>query len=100
MRSDVFSRRHAVRDGDGRRQSRRDVRRRDVGDSARPSALGHRIKADLPRDLAALLRRCLEKAPADRFASAREVAAIIEKLKRDVEAGGARLPRRSRCWRS
>ena len=53
------------------------------------------IKADLPRNLTALLRRCLEKAPADRFASAHEVAAALEELKREVDAGGARASRAS-----
>ena len=53
------------------------------------------ITAALPRDLAALLRCCLEKAPGKRFASAHNVAAALETLKREIDAGGARTSRAS-----
>jgi serine/threonine-protein kinase len=53
------------------------------------------LKADLPRDLASILRRCLEKAPASRFHSARELATALEELKGALDSGEAKTSRAS-----
>ena len=53
------------------------------------------LKADLPHDLSALLRRCLEKNPHDRFPTARELSAALAEIKREIDSGGATTSRAS-----
>jgi len=47
------------------------------------------LRADLPRHLARILRRCLEKDPQQRYQSALNLANDLEDLKREVDAGTA-----------
>jgi serine/threonine protein kinase/tetratricopeptide (TPR) repeat protein len=54
---------------------------------ASPSLAGRR--AGLPADLDRIVRRCLEKEPADRYPGASELAAALRELKRAVERGDA-----------
>jgi len=53
------------------------------------------LKADLPRDLGTILRRCLEKAPQSRFSSSRELASELAELKREIDFGSADTSRAS-----
>ncbi|MCG6922907.1 MAG: tetratricopeptide repeat protein, partial [Acidobacteria bacterium] len=46
-------------------------------------------RADLPRDLAKLIRHCLEKEPKKRFQSTLDLANQLEELRREVDSGGA-----------
>src|SRR5262249_62308431 len=50
------------------------------------------INPDIPRWLEALIARLLAKDPAARFATAQEVAALLSRGLRQVEAGGAGAP--------
>ena len=43
-------------------------------------------KADLPRDLAKLIRHCLEKEPRKRFQSTLDLANELEELRREVDS--------------
>jgi TolB-like protein/tetratricopeptide (TPR) repeat protein len=45
------------------------------------------VKADLPRPLARMVQRALEKKPGDRYQSAADLRQDLEDLKRDVETG-------------
>ena len=49
-----------------------------------------RLRADLPAPLAAVIQRCLEKAPTDRFASALELCNALRQVKQDLPSGGAK----------
>jgi TolB-like protein/Tfp pilus assembly protein PilF len=51
-----------------------------------PTPVGD-IKAGLPAELGAIIEKCLEKDPANRFASAEELRDRLEALRRDVRAG-------------
>jgi Tol biopolymer transport system component len=46
-------------------------------------------KADLPRDLAKLVKHCLEKEPRKRFQSTLDLANELEELRREVDSGEA-----------
>jgi serine/threonine protein kinase/Tol biopolymer transport system component len=48
-------------------------------------------KADLPRDLGKIIRRCLEKEPRKRFQSTLDLANELEELRREVDSGEALL---------
>jgi formylglycine-generating enzyme required for sulfatase activity len=52
-------------------------------------------RADVPRALAAIVERCLQKDPAGRFASGSELAAALEPLAAEAEAAFHRRP----AWR-
>src|SRR4029453_5818514 len=45
------------------------------------------LKAELPRALARMIQRSLEKNPGDRYQSAHDLGKDLEDLKRDVETG-------------
>jgi serine/threonine protein kinase/lipoprotein NlpI len=45
------------------------------------------LKAGLPEELGEIIGKCLEKDPADRFASAEELRDRLEALRREVQAG-------------
>jgi len=47
------------------------------------------LRHDLPRELDAIVRHCLEKAPRDRFQSAAELLAALRALERSVAPSGA-----------
>jgi Tol biopolymer transport system component len=66
-------------------------------------------KADLPRDLGRIIRRCMEKEPKKRFQSMLDLANDLEELRREVDTGEAlvssgasvtpiRADRRRRVW--
>jgi TolB-like protein len=47
------------------------------------------VKAELPAELAAIIQRCLEKDPAERFSSAGELRDRLQALRREVNSGQA-----------
>ncbi|MCK5376820.1 MAG: hypothetical protein KAJ97_07050, partial [Acidobacteria bacterium] len=55
------------------------------------------VVPDLPPALAGVVARCLEKGPADRFSSARDVAFVLEAM--SGRHGVSGQPMRSRRWR-
>ncbi len=48
------------------------------------------LKAELPNHLGRIVRRCLEKTPARRYQSAREIQLELEGLERELSTGGSR----------
>ena len=54
------------------------------------------IKAGVPEELGAIIEHCLEKDPAERFASAEELRERLEALRRQVRAGEAVVSATSR----
>lgn len=55
--------------------------------NAQPEAIA-RFNYDVPAELERIIRKCLEKAPADRYQSAKELVVDLRHLKRDSESGG------------
>ncbi len=53
-------------------------------DSPRPVS---ELRQDVPRPLARMIQRCLEKLPEDRYQSASDLRRDLEDLKRDVDSG-------------
>jgi Tol biopolymer transport system component len=51
-----------------------------------PSSLAE-LKADLPRDLARIVRRCLSKDPEDRYQTAKDLRNDLRALKEDLSSG-------------
>ncbi len=49
------------------------------------------VRSDLPRDLNRIITRCLEKAPRDRFQTARDVYNELRYVQREIETGTAPL---------
>ena len=60
----------------------------------RPTSITE-LKADLPRHLARILRRCLEKEPLRRYQSALDLANELADLQREVDSGEALASRAS-----
>jgi serine/threonine protein kinase len=50
------------------------------------------LRSDLPKALARMIQRALEKRPEDRYQSASDLRRDLEDLKRDVDTGELRLP--------
>ena len=53
------------------------------------------LRADLPPDLARVLRRCLEKDPRDRYQTSRDVYNELKELRTEASAESSASPRRS-----
>jgi hypothetical protein len=69
------------------------------GNDAAPPRI-ERVNADVPRDLATIVQRAIERDPADRYQSARQLAADLERFIRDepIHARRASLLEQARRW--